>query len=482
VKEQIISLDSNDDLNSLRDKMSRAQSSRILLCWPTARGALHRRLDMELARRWAHMVGSEIVIVSSDPTVQQAAESARLPWFRNESSAATASSRAIRRTLRVPWVPPSPRSDDILLPRNSLPRSAAPSQWPMGRRLAVGLFAVFSLALIPLLIYPSVEVHASYPARPITGSAALDTSQASRINISLETTGRLLTSGRASAPATFATGSIQLTNAGNAVLHLPAGLIVSDMFGVSFETMDGVTLNPGTSAMIAIRARRPGSTANLPARRINRMEGELALVLQVSNPAPTIGGGEIQRGLVTSADLEALQRRLTTDMRKMAIEGLTAAAGDDRLLAEASVQITIDRNSVADAIAGSLADSVGQTLSATANGLAFSRADLEAASSFILHAALEPGEKLAGTGLIYKIEPANAGGWRLIVNGRAYAAPDPQSVSSALRWQTVPAAQSILRNRFGATENPSIKINPSWWPWLPLFPFRIHLEMSPVAN
>jgi hypothetical protein len=481
VKEQIISLDANDDLNSLRDKLVRAQSARILLRWPSAHSALNRRLDVELARRWARTAGSEIVIVSSDSAVQALAASARVPWFADEAAAAIASPRMLRRFDPPPPLRPAHRSfgSGPLAPPSLSDWS---SRWPAGLRVVVGLLAVFSVVLIPLLGFPAAEVRAEFPARQVTGSAALDTSQASRISIPVLATSRRPTSGRAVAPSTYAAGSIQLTNTSQTILSIPAGLIVSDNLGIGFETTQGVILLPGADASVPIRARRPGSASNFPANRINRVEGQLGLLLRATNLASITGGGENMRGMVTAADEDALQKELATAIQNQAASGLRTAAGPDRALADASIQIAIDPSSAPDAAPGSPADSVGQTLRATVTGLAFSRTDLAAASSYMLRLSLHPGEQLDASTITYSIEPANAGGWRLVAVGSAFPAPDTQAVTAALRGQSIAGAQSMLRNQYGAVGAPTILIDPAWIPWLPLFPFRIHLTLRPAAG
>jgi hypothetical protein len=265
-------------------------------------------------------------------------------------------------------------------------------------------------------------------------------------------------------------------------VSLPAGLIVSNILGIFYRTDTGVILAPGASATVPIRAQDPGSSSNLPAGTINHVDGELGLMLRAINTTPASGGSEMQRGVVTQADLEGLQTKLSEDLQRQAMVGLTAAAGPNRMLAIASMQIAIDPASIPDTAIGSPADSFGQTLHAVASGYVFSRADLTAAAKYILQSGLQAGEQLADSTLMFQVEPADANGWTLKAEGRAFTAPDSQAVLMALRLQSVREAQTLLREKFGAAGAPAIQLNPAWLPCLPLFPFRMRIEILPASG
>jgi hypothetical protein len=53
---------------------------------------------------------------------------------------------------------------------------------------------------------------------------------------------------------------------------------------------------------------------------------------------------------------------------------------------------------------------------------------------------------------------------------------DLNQANALARGLSTKAASQILRTRLPLAKAPEIDLNPSWWPWLPLIPFRITVQ------
>ena len=73
MKTQVIQLDVHDDVTSIRDKMSWAKTSRILLVYPRRSRILKRTLDLRLLQRHALLLGAQLAIVAPSADIRQSA-------------------------------------------------------------------------------------------------------------------------------------------------------------------------------------------------------------------------------------------------------------------------------------------------------------------------------------------------------------------------------------------------------------------------
>jgi hypothetical protein len=74
VKTKIITLESHDDLISVRDKLSWAKTPRILLVWPKYEKVTLRLLDLKVLQRHADSLGAQLGLVTRRANVRRDAE------------------------------------------------------------------------------------------------------------------------------------------------------------------------------------------------------------------------------------------------------------------------------------------------------------------------------------------------------------------------------------------------------------------------
>jgi hypothetical protein len=51
-------------------------------------------------------------------------------------------------------------------------------------------------------------------------------------------------------------------------------------------------------------------------------------------------------------------------------------------------------------------------------------------------------------------------------------------IFSTIRGHDPVRAANELKNVFSLRDEPLIAVSPSWWPWLPLIPFNISVEVK----
>src|SRR5512142_1120930 len=87
MKTQIITLESHDDLISVRDRMSWAKSRRILLVWPGYEQVSLRPVDLRILQQHARYLGAELGLVTRQGGIRRAAQGFGIPVFRSSAEA-----------------------------------------------------------------------------------------------------------------------------------------------------------------------------------------------------------------------------------------------------------------------------------------------------------------------------------------------------------------------------------------------------------
>ena len=470
MKEQILTLESTDDLHSLRDKIARTQAGRLVLMWPALEEPLSRRLDLELMERWAAAGGSELVIVSADPAVRRLARQAGVPSYPTLTASALAG---------LSTRPPNPK--DVPLRRAGRRRPAvAPikiRRRPPVPAVRIGAFAaaVFSIASVFLLLLPSARLRVVFPSRSLEASGAMDPLQCSTLSIRLSLSDRRTTSGRVLTPTSYARGEIRLTNVSSRLLNLPAGILVASADDILFETVGGAILAPGQSQLAPVRAVEPGPAANLGAGKVNRILGPLGLSIRADNPKSISGGAETWRNAVSAVDGDALRESLSERARREAQEGLLNLAGPGLLPVEDSLRVEFDPRDAPDLPVNSPADSVGLVLHASATMTACTTDAVLGLAEDMLIPLLDAGEILLPGSVVLRLAGGEDGATTLYASGSAAAVPDRNDMALALRAQSPSQAVSTLKEQFGAAEVPAMDLRPGWIPLLPLFPHQIEI-------
>jgi len=501
LKEQIISVEPNDDLASLRDKVLRAQASLVLLHAASPSPAIRRRLDLVLARRWAISVGSSLALVTSVRPLRALAKETQTPCFPSLQTALRISREALPPPppeMRKPLPPPSRGSgkgkdsavripgatsrgpnEDLLT--NCLFRSGAVQGFGLGRFRILVFSVGIGLLLLPIVLgVPSAIIRLQLPSRPVAASSLLPKSSGAGLIAQVQVSGRQLSSGEEVVPTESASGSVLLHNRSSDTLLLPPGLqIQAPSARMVFLTSSPAAIAPNQKVWIGVNAAQAGIQGNLPAGSLGTIVGPLGLILEVSDSSPMSGGQSERRAVVSVDDLQSLRVELEGELRSQALLRLEAEAPSGSLLVRDSLTTEGPVESQADATPGTPVDSVGMTLSAKATVLSFNSSDLERIAAQTLSERIGRGETLNWSQMEMTLSSTPAGDAILEVEAKAYPVLDPSDLAYQVRLRRPREAARIIQSRIPLGITPAIEISPSWLPFLPLYPWRIHVEAHP---
>ena len=494
MKVQIIYLDPHEDYVSALDKLSWAKAPRILLVWPRRGRVLTRRLDLILLQRNAIQRSAQIGLVTHDPEVMAHAKDLAIPVF--DSLDYIPEDGWIRRARKQPKVERrrGPPPADLLTP----PGTATTSQSNILNRiihlsltaLALGVLLLLAAVIVPsaeitltpmthtqeleliLSMEPSIEIlenHGSIPAR--------------WEDINVEGSLRLPTTGSIAVPADYATGTVIFTNLTPDPITLPSntGLRASTSDDLRYVTTEQVSL-PGeedaqTSA--GVQAVSPGQAGNLPAGKIDTVEGPLGLLIVVTNPDPMTGGSDEIRAAVSHADRNMLMKNLKNQLIEQATTELSGVLNPDEALVQDSARVTQILDQHYDRQVGDPADSLELNLILEIAGLVYQPADIESAAGMALEVEL-PSSTLPVPGTLYvetlsdpEVKNGDSGSLTIIASQETYEKIDFIYLQDRVRARPPEEAASIIASLVDLSNQPQIRIIPQWFPRLPWLGMRI---------
>lgn len=493
MKTKIITLESHDDLISVRDKLSWAKTPRILLVWPKYEKVTLRLLDLKVLQRHADSLGAQLGLVTKWMNVRRDAESLGIPVFDSTASAqrdvwAESPSRA-RRTPRPPRKGLRAMRDKVYVKepawRTSLP----------GRVItfAAGVLAVLVMAG---MFIPRAEVTLNPEAQTISLVIPVNASPSfESVSLSGEIPARTISvivseeqtvpvSSRLSIPKTKAAGVVEFTNLGSDELVIPAGTIVATDLFVRFATLNEARLSAGAdeSVEVKVEAVDAGEGGNVEAGAVRIIEGTLGLSAKVGNPEPITGGANESVIGSTEEDRAGLRESVMSRLRTKAEEQIRASIGEgDLLIADTFKTGEIQREEFHPPIGEPGAE---LTLSIQAEFIAryILAEDLKALASSSIIASIPQGFSPDGEMTFSPLQtPAtdSTGITRFPMQASQATLRnvDLMEVFNLIRGRDVETAAVAVKNALSLQNEPQIVVEPTWWKWLPLIPFNISVEV-----
>lgn len=495
LKTQIITLESHDDLISVRDKFSWAKTPRILIVWPKYEKVTLRVLDLKILQRHADSLGAQLGLVTRRASVRRDAESLGIPVFDSTTTA--------QRELwpdsapRSRRIPKAPRRDLRKIRDSVYEKEAAWRISLPGRVLTftVGVMAVLTVAglFVPraaLTLYPEaktqsivIPVAASESVESISITGAVP---AQELSVVVGVEQSLAITSEISAPKSKSKGIARFTNSSQGQVNIVAGTLVSTATEppVKFVTLHDTLLEPGIDKFvdIPIEALQPGASGNISSDLVVVVVGPLGLSISVNNPNPIKGGADSQVIGATEDDRAKLRDVAMENLRRDAESKLRAQiAPADILLSD-----TFDIAQIVEENFEPPAGQPGKTLVLKMQVEFTSRYvldnDLKELSLSTLNASARNG--FGSTALpAYKVitEPStdNSGisHFELEVTRTLLRQVDVMQVFSIVRGHKPELIKGELISSLSLRQKPEITVTPSWWPWLPLIPFNISVEM-----
>jgi len=500
---QVIRLEPTDDTAVIRDHLRRAQSRRVVLVVPATCHALERDVDLRLVARYAARFGRRVAVVTENRTTWRLARRAGFSTYATVRQAQAARRWSDR------WQPP-PRPDRPATFRGTGGRTRVqrltarvPSKRPATlaeRTLTLLLFTVLVIALVggALLVVPSAKVTlipatTKVSARvPVQADPKLERIAyregkipARRVSLTLEGSGDAATTGREGMANARASGRVLFINRTPMTVDVPRGTEIWASSGnpVKFRTTEDVVVPAGSGqrTMAPIEAVDPGPRGNVPALVINRVEGPLALSLQVVNNEPTSGGDVKQVAVVTNADKDRLRKLLLGRLRQEAINSLEEKLEEGEFLPPKTVDVWIEKE-VFDHPVDDQAETLHLTLRVGAEALAISDVAAASLARQVLMAHVPQGYRLQEGSVEFKRGPVerldnDTALFTVEVSGTAVAEINAGAVRETVAGKSVAEARKRLISNFPLAGDPVIEITPGWLRHVPWLSYRVFVNV-----
>ncbi len=494
MKTQIITLESHDDLISVRDKLSWAKTPRILLVWPKYEQVTLRVLDLKVLQRHADSLGAQLGLVTRRLNVRRDAESLGIPVF--DSSAAAQKEVWQVAPPRSQRIPKAPRRNLRAL-GNSIREKEAPWRTSLlGRVLTftVGVLAFVTVAslFVPraaVTLYPEMQIQSalipvaageSFESVSITGDVP-----ARPLSVVVSAEQSLAVASEIEVPRSKAQGIARFTNLGQAEVSIAAGTILSTASDspVNFVTLNDTLLPSGVDEFVdvPIEALQPGSRGNVAADTIIIVEGQLGLSISVTNPNLTRGGTNSTLTGATDADRADLREVVMDNLRRDAEEKLRSQISTDDVLLMDTFEVTEIIEETFSPPAGQAGKSLVLKMQVEFSARYVSAEDLKQLSTVTLDSSITAGFVPSGAVSFEQLTSPSTDNsgithFELDVSRTLLRDINELQVFPLLRGYSPNDPGDELMQTLSLRQKPEIVISPSWWPWMPLIPFNISIE------
>ena len=498
MKTQLIPLESHDDLISVRDRMSWAKTPRILLVWPkkSERIAL-RPLDLKVLQRHAASLGAQLGLVVRHRNIRREAQALGIPVFNSTGQA-----------QRNPWPERNlQRKRERREPRQDLrvkrkQARAGEGAWRSHPAARIGFFALGVLAVLVMasLFIPRAQVILTpettiqtvtlpVQADPSVNTVFITGSIPSRkLRVSIEDTLEAPTTGEVPVPQTKSEGTVTFRNLTENEVSIPIGTVLTStgLPGARFLTLEHGELEGGLKATvdIPVEAESVGAAGNVEAGTILAIEGNLGLLVTVTNEEPATGGRDRMTEAATERDLARLREDLLEKMVNQALEAMEAMLGSNDQMFADTLEIEQVLVEEYEPPLGQPSQKVRLTMRVEFTASYAAGEDLNELASTVLNASRSEGYVATGEPLSFEIinsyRTDNEGvtRWVMRVSRKLEKQVDTGKTIQLVQGRSMAIATAQLKNNLDLPYTPEIQLTPDWWPWLPLIPFNITVEMQ----
>lgn len=491
MKTQIITLESHDDLISVRDRMSWAKTPRILLVWPKYEKITLRQVDLKVLQRHALSLGAQLGLVTRTRRVREDAEALRIPVFESTGQAQRV---AWPKPRRKKWAHRPPRKD-LRAKREQV--SAGEGAWRSHPAARVGAFAVgvFSVLALVALFIPRAQVRLHPQSQvqsivlPVTASPSVTSVfitgsiPAREQRVIVNGTKTITVTGEGVIPQSKAKGLVIFRNLTQQAATVPAGTVVrtADAEAVRFVTTSDGELEAGIGKMteLPIEAVEGGLSGNVEVDTVVVVEGRLGLSLSVTNPEALKGGREIPSVQASDADRKHVKAELMKDLEEQARALLADEMEGGDILFEDTFEVTQVLLEEYDPPPGAASAKLTLTMEVEFSVLYAAASDLTELAALALNASLPSGFAAASEALTVKpvsqptVDEDGSTRWTVRAERQIVQQFNAAQVTQMIQGIRSDRAQALLKQNLQLEDAPEVILSPAWWPWVPIVPFRI---------
>ena len=496
MKTQILQLEPDDDILSARDKIGWVQTGRVILVWPKRGRILSRRLDLILLLRWSEALGAQLAFVTDDPLIRFNARLLGVHVFKNIQKAQETRWRRIHRTkarkFRELMILNRTRVLDLSL--FSHPNASRnPGHLPLSARLAffsLGMLAFLSFAAAFL---PSAEVTLKPSTQTqeitLTIQASTSTKQVNlagfvplrTVSVVVEGRDSMTPTGTSQVPESYAKGVVLFTNLTDQVISIPAGTVVSaNDTKIRYATEHNRIILAGVSQTVTepIIALVPGAAGNQPANSIHKIYSSLGVSLTVTNPQPITRGSDRANLAPTILDQKQLWNNLFVNLRTSALTEIQAGLQPNDLLLSTSPNLSRTIEETFEPIDLLPTNQLSLQLRLEFQAFIVSGEDLVTLIMSVQDANLPEGyyplpNSLTLNNLTTPVLNDKSAKWQLYATRVLEARLIGSQASSLALGLSIDHAKQRMVSNLPLSSPPVISLNPTWWPRLPILPFRI---------
>ncbi len=495
MKTQIITLESHDDLISVRDRMSWAKSPRILLVWPKYEKVTLRPVDLRVLQHHANYLGADLGLVTLRSDVKRDAQGFNIPVFDSTASA-----------QRDPW--PERRLKNRRGPRAEHPNLRAmqaeaqvkEAGWRSNIFARTGFFALGVLAVLALalLFVPRAAITLTPISQqqsltiPVTASDSIQSVlitgsiPAHDISVTITNSQSAVIASEALIAKFKAKGIAHFKNLTQSVVQIPAGTVVysTGQPAVRFVTMNDTHLEAKANSFVEvpIQAVGAGQVGNVPANSITGIEGGLSLSVSVINLAPTTGGADQTAIAATDDDRKNLRDALVAALNAQAQKEMQSQVGAKDVLLVNTLKMGQVLEEMYDPPAGESGPSLKLTMRVEYSAQYVKADDLTQLAESALSASVPDGFVASPSTLTFQplaapvFDQSGMSHFDLQVGQVLVRRIQPLQVVLLARGLSPQIAAQTLLAKLPLMKSPEIGLSPSWWPWMPLIPFRIDVK------
>lgn len=460
--QELIFLDTDDDLGTVRAKLESSPADEIFLVVPRRAATLRTPLEYRILARMAHELSTDVTIISGDGNRRHLA---RQEGFRTRRSY-----RGVRQLAEAAGAPPS------WLPGlpEWLPLPSFTALFVLAA--VVALVAAGSLVALPVMrvtVTPASEaVRRDLDLTVDPAQRSADPSKSllpgETLQYRFDVSGSVPTSGEKQVGRDPARGEVLFGNNSANAITLPARTPIVARNGVRFLTDTEARIPAYNYATrVRVTADQKGGAGNIGPNQVANLDPPIP-GLTVSNPQPMTGGADRPGKIVTAADQAKLKEQLLQRAREQAMAEFQARGGAAKSVPSASLQLRVENETYQPAVEAE-ADQLTGTLGIAAGAVAWDNQALNALVQNMILGGFGPDYQLPLTQLrLPPPEVVGTDGQKIKVRVRADALVvrliDPSQIEDRLRGKSSAEARSVLESLTGLAGSPRVEISPAWAP------------------
>lgn len=495
---EVIYLNRADSIESIRELLASATpGAQVWLVAPWGMRLTHDLLRLKLIARVARSYSLDLRLVTAHSNTRVLAREAGIPAYAWVPWRLRRYRRQRRRDATGLAARVVPVEGGVGLRGRRRPRhlGLAPAMLALaGTLFVIGLAAAALLLFIPqaeVTLHPVVrDVTVSFGATANPRLVATDYGRAiipaRRVQVTVTGRGQVPASGSIEEPGDRATGEVVLVNRTREEVVVPKGTVVRSASGrvARFFTVADVVLPAELFAhrRVGIIAMEPGLSSNVGALTITVVEGELANRIEVINDKPTSGGTVQTVPVVAADDFNVLRDELIDQLQRQAYDELKAIVEEGEFIPPQTVEVLV-MSQKWDQVLDERSEYVSGEMRVVARALVVDGNALDDLATRMLEAQTEDEFRVIPDSLVVIRSPAaeytgDVLKFQVVARGSLGPAVSEDQVRAWLRGKTPHQAAALLAERIELTQEPRIRITPSWWERLPLLPGRVDVVMT----